>query len=148
MFLIFFMEETNYSRSTIAGQESEMNSGIQTPKDSPKSGEKRAVVDEKHNLSQPSSAEAGFGATSIPTKTFLQKIRPFEPGTFSKPIQIPRMMLRPLIFLTFPVIAYSGFCYGSNLVWFNVLNATASLILTETYGFSASMVGVAYVSPL
>jgi hypothetical protein len=34
-------------------------------------------------------------------------------------------------------------------VWFNVLNATASLILAgEPYSFAASMVGVAYVSPL
>lgn len=57
-------------------------------------------------------------------------------------------MTRPLIFLTFPVIFYAGFSYGSNLVWFNVLNATSSLILGGTYGFSASMVGVSYVSPL
>lgn len=142
------MEETNYSRSTIAGQESEMDSGTQSPKKAPEMGEKQVGVDKKHNLSQPCSTEDGFGASNQPTKTFFQKMRLFEPGTFSKPIQIPGMMLRPLIFLTFPVIAYSGFCYGSNLVWFNVLNATASLILTETYGFSASMVGVAYVSPL
>jgi lysozyme family protein len=37
---------------------------------------------------------------------------------------------------------------GSNLVWFNVLNATSSLILSGTYGFSASMVGLSYVSAL
>ena len=58
------------------------------------------------------------------------------------------MIKRPLLFATFPVIFYAGFSYGSNLVWFNVLNATASLILSSTYSFSASMVGVAYVSPL
>lgn len=59
------------------------------------------------------------------------------------------MVARPLIFLLFPIIAYSGFCYGSNLVWFNVLNATASLILSgESYSSPASMVGVSYVSPL
>lgn len=58
-------------------------------------------------------------------------------------------MLRPLIFLTFPVIFYAGFSYGSNLVWFNVLNATASLILSGSpYRFSSSMVGLAYLSPL
>lgn len=56
--------------------------------------------------------------------------------------------MRPLIFLSFPVIFYAGFSYGSNLVWFNVLNATASLILGGTYDFSASMVGLSYVSPL
>lgn len=84
-----------------------------------------------------------------PTKTYLQKIRLFEPGAFSKPNRLPRMVARPLIFLTFPIIAYSGFCYGSNLVWFNVLNATASLILSgEPYNFAASMVGLSYLSPL
>ena len=58
------------------------------------------------------------------------------------------MVLRPLIFLSFPVIFYAGFSYGSNLVWFNVLNATSSLILSGTYNFSASMVGLSYISPL
>ena len=111
------MEETNYSRATIAGQESEMNSGTVTPKEAPTKGERQADVDEKHDLSQPSSTEDGLRPVNKPTKTFVQKMRLFEPGTFSKPIQIPGMMLRPLIFLTFPVIAYSGFCYGSNLVW-------------------------------
>lgn len=58
------------------------------------------------------------------------------------------MTLRPLLFLTFPLILYAGFSYGSALIWFNVLNATASSNLTSTYHFSASMVGVSYVSPL
>jgi len=59
------------------------------------------------------------------------------------------MMQRPLLFLSFPVIAYAGFSYGSNLIWFNVLNGTASLILgSAPYNFSTSMVGLSYVSPL
>ena len=54
-----------------------------------------------------------------------------------------------MIFLTFPVVFYSGFSYGSNLVWFNVLNGTASLILGgKPYNFAASVVGLSYVSPL
>lgn len=58
------------------------------------------------------------------------------------------MVLRPLIFLTFPVIAYSGFSYGSNIVWFNVLNGTTSLILSRVpYGFASSSVGLAYFAP-
>lgn len=47
------------------------------------------------------------------------------------------------------VIFYAGFSYGSNLVWFNVLNGTASLVLGgPPYNFAASMVGLSYVSPL
>ena len=127
------MEETNYSRSTIAGQESEMNSGTQTPREPVENGDKLADVDEKQKLSQPSSNEDSYDIANKPTKTFFQKMRPFAPGTFSKPFQIPGMMLRPLIFLSFPVIAYSGFCYGSNLVWFNVLNAVEKVNLNTLF---------------
>lgn len=39
--------------------------------------------------------------------------------------------------------------YGSNLIWFNVLNATASLVLgSPPYDFPAWAVGVAYLAPL
>jgi hypothetical protein len=58
-------------------------------------------------------------------------------------------LTRSLIFLTFPVVFYSGFSYGSYLVRFNALNGTASLILGgKPYNFAASMVGLSYVSPL
>jgi hypothetical protein len=81
-------------------------------------------------------------------KTYLDKLKLFQAADLEKPNHLLAMMTRPLLFLTFPVISYAGFSYGSNLVWFNVLNATASLILSGTYNFSASMVGVSYVSPL
>lgn len=59
------------------------------------------------------------------------------------------MILRPLSFLTSPVIVYAGISYGSTIVWFNVLNGTASLILSKKpYEFSSSMVGLSYLSPL
>lgn len=59
------------------------------------------------------------------------------------------MMVRPLLFFSLPSVVYAGFSYGSNLIWFNVLNGTASLILSAPpYNFSSSMVGLTYVSPL
>ena len=59
------------------------------------------------------------------------------------------MLPRPLILLSFPVILYAGFSYGSNLVWFNVLNGTASSFLSSPpYNFRPSLVGLSYVSPL
>jgi hypothetical protein len=59
------------------------------------------------------------------------------------------MVVRPLIFLTFLVIFYAGFSYGSNVIWFSVLNGTASLVLSSPpYNFRASFVGLSYVSPL
>jgi hypothetical protein len=79
----------------------------------------------------------------------MDKIKLIRTEDLKKDNHILGMMWRPLVFLTFPVIFYAGFSYGSNLVWFNVLNATSSLILSNTpYNFKASMVGVAYVSPL
>jgi MFS family permease len=60
------------------------------------------------------------------------------------------MMWRPLvIFFKFPNVTWAGFLYGTNLSWYNVLNATMSLILTAApYNFKASMVGTAYLASL
>jgi hypothetical protein len=59
------------------------------------------------------------------------------------------MMYRPLLLLQFPVVAWSGFQYGINLCWFNVLNATASLIFSAPpYNFKASFVGLTYIAPM
>jgi hypothetical protein len=63
--------------------------------------------------------------------------------------QMKGMVLRPLIFLTFPVIVFCGFMYGAIACYFAVLNGTASLILSEPpYNFKSSMVGLSYLSCL
>ena len=60
-----------------------------------------------------------------------------------------KLFPRPLILFSFPVIVYAGFSYGSNLIWFNVLNGTASSFLSAApYNFRPSIVGLAYISPL
>ena len=88
-------------------------------------------------------------APATKRKTYLDKIKIFQSADIHKANNLVGMVSRPLIFLTFPVIFYAGFSYGSNLVWFNVLNGTASLVLAGSpYNFAASMVGVSYVSPL
>ena len=128
IFCFFFMEETNFHRTTITGTEdSKMVSGLTTPPtalqiDSEKSVEKGPVED------SPQVTEEGLGTTepSFTPKTYLQKIALFDRHVFKRPNRLAGMMARPLIFLTFPVIFYAGFSYGSNLVWFNVLNGTAS----------------------
>lgn len=144
VFCFFFMEETNYYR----GEHSIASPmGAQTPKIANDSG--LVTPDEKHPVIEPATTEEGTGTIMYKRKTYMDKIKPFAAGTFSRPNRLAGMVMRPLIFLSFPVIFYAGFCYGSNLVWFNVLNATASLILGGApYDFAASMVGVSYVSPL
>ena len=43
----------------------------------------------------------------------------------------------------------SGVLYGTALIWYNVLNATASVIFSgPPFGFSASMVGLTYLGPM
>jgi hypothetical protein len=67
----------------------------------------------------------------------------------SRKFSFKGMILRPLLYVSFPVIFFSGFMYGSIVCLFNVLNGTASLILTGApYDFSASMVGLSYLSCL
>ena len=82
-------------------------------------------------------------------RPFYHRLKVFDKQQLQYPNRLKDMVLRPLIFLSFPVISYAGFSYGSSLVWFNVLNGTTSLILSEKpYGFSSSIVGLAYFSPL
>ncbi|GME65102.1 mfs general substrate transporter [Neofusicoccum parvum] len=160
VFLFFLMEETNYVRHT-PGTPVSSSPGTSTPTETEKSHPNEAAEPSKE--AQPTSnttatthsassvLESGSAATHDPTKprkTYWDKLKLIQPADLHKPNQLAGMVYRPLAFLSFPVIFYAGFSYGANLVWFNVLNATASLILGGTYGFSASMVGLSYVSPL
>ncbi|KAK5230660.1 hypothetical protein LTR47_007514 [Exophiala xenobiotica] len=138
VFLFFFMEETNYNRAT---------SGVVSGTNSPPPELRMRADAEKTpglagtNLTQ-SSAEDGE-VVSAP-KTFTQKLSLWNP-TPGKSMW--KRAVRSLKYLGWPVIFYAGFSYGSYLIWFNVLNATASIILGgPPYNFSASMVGLSYLS--
>ena len=147
IFLFFFMEETNYSRSTIVGHELDNDKAITPDKSTPKrSDEKTTPPDvDVEPATSPSPPPTSHGKP----KSYLDKIKLFRKADLQKPNRLASMTFRPLIFLTFPVIFYAGFSYGSNLIWFNVLNGTASLVLGgPPYNFAASMVGLSYVSPL
>ncbi len=138
------MEETNYSRHIILSENSEAE------KHKLPASPAESEIDEKHlPASIDVEAAASPPANTRESKSYLDKIKLFQRADLRKPNHLGGMIARPLIFLTFPVIFYAGFSYGSNLVWFNVLNGTASLVLGgEPYNFAASMVGVSYVSPL
>jgi hypothetical protein len=131
------MEETNFVRHTIG-----------TPTSSPGTSTPLESSDPEKGAPLESTATAASASPAFKKKTYIDKIKLFQSSDLQKPNELRGMMTRPLIFLSFPVIFYAGFSYGSNLVWFNVLNATASLILGSTYNFAPSMVGLAYVSPL
>ncbi|SCU99756.1 LAMI_0G00606g1_1 [Lachancea mirantina] len=96
----------------------------------------RVEIVESHNY---------VGAQKTP-KTFWQKLS-LTNGKKDK-FLLHHYAIAPFFMARFPVVLWAGFLYGSSLVWFNVLNATAALILGgKPYNFSASIVGVSYLSP-
>ncbi|CAD6569270.1 MAG: hypothetical protein ASARMPRED_002697 [Alectoria sarmentosa] len=132
VFLFFFMEETNYHRKALVGNEMKKIEDC-----SPGTRESYAGDDaiEKGNLDAElkvsTIADEEGRVDDVPSvKSYYHKLKIFDKQELRYPNQLKDMILRPLIFLSFPVIFYAGFSYGSNLVWFNVLNGTASLILS------------------
>jgi hypothetical protein len=146
IFCFFFLEETNYDRAPL-----EL---VDTPSDTPgtttpKEGTLPTSLDPEKGVSLPDpedTIDSAVGLHEHKKKTYLQKLTLLDK---KRPFHLFRMMFRPLLFFSLPSVVYAGFSYGSNLVWFNVLNGTASLILSAPpYNFPASMVGLSYVSPL
>jgi hypothetical protein len=57
------------------------------------------------------------------------------------------MAKHSLYLISWPVVFYAGFSYGSYLIRFNVLNAIVSLLLSSLpYNFSAAMVDLSYLA--
>lgn len=136
IFLFFFFEETTYSRKTpsLDGSRQPDSPGTEAVED----GKKAPPSDP----ARPSVEESE--AISPMPKTFVQRMAIWKPSPNQNMLQ---SALRSLKFLTWPVIFYAGFSYGSYLIWFNVLNATSSIILSGApYNFGSSMVGLSYLS--
>lgn len=134
VFLCLFMEETNYTRRT-TGIVAETES---PPSESIEEGQEKTIV------KTASTTSTGLGAIYGPPKTFMQKLSIWSPHPGENMLSRAMASLK---YLSWPVIFYAGFSYGSYLIWFNVLNATASIILGgEPYNFKSSMVGLSYLS--
>ena len=142
------MEETNYHRKPLSAADPS-NSGTTSSADSNKSTDEKNETSKQSITGTPAANDARR-FSELPRKRLLKdKLKLFHREALHYPNRMKGMALRPLIFLSFPIIFYSGFSYGSSLVWFNVLNGTASLILSaEPYNFSSSIVGLCYLSPL
>jgi hypothetical protein len=131
--LFFLLEETNYNRKT--AEPMAVTKPEQTQNSVPSDPEKgSALVPHQTTISN----EVGTA-----TKSFRQKLSIWQPSPGQNMFERAK---RSLQYLTWPVIFYAGFSYGSYLIWFNVLNATASIILSGPgYNFRPSMVGLSYV---
>ena len=144
--LFFFLEETIYFRDTaLQGENAESESSTS--------------VDEK-------AADGDHDASKVPAmQTDARREAPATPTTRSKwskyslfrslpgrpsNADMLRMMYRPVIMIfRFPTVAWAGFLYGINLAWYNVLNGTASPVLSGApYNWSAGSVGSVYAGPI
>ncbi|TKA78380.1 hypothetical protein B0A55_04724 [Friedmanniomyces simplex] len=138
LFLFFFMEETNYDRSTVGVVNQGTKASLE-PEGGLVSSEKSAIA-----ADSPETGSLEAGNTKYKEKTYLQRLSVWDS---SRKQRMPYRMMLSLRLVSWPVVFYAGFSYGSYLIWFNVLNATASIILGGApYNFSSSMVGLSYLS--
>ncbi|PVH72653.1 MFS general substrate transporter [Cadophora sp. DSE1049] len=146
VFCFLFMEETNYDRAPLES--------ISTPSDTPGTNTPQEKQLSKSEDPERSSAVPISNLNVDPSppsleyrpKTYLQKLTLIDK---KRDFKFFHLMYRPFLFFSLPAVVYAGFSYGSNLIWFNVLNGTASLILSGApYNFAPSMVGLSYLSPL
>ncbi|QPC71120.1 hypothetical protein HYE68_001872 [Fusarium pseudograminearum] len=139
VFLFLFMEETNYIRVAHDINRPQIETSRASDEDTSKTGEKEA---EGGNREAKEADEAAQEYAK--PKTFVQKMSLWNPSPGQS---MARHAGRSIEYLSWPVIFFAGFSYGSYLIWFNVLNATASIVLSGPgYGFKPSMVGLSYLS--
>ncbi|KAI1442184.1 putative MFS transporter [Annulohypoxylon stygium] len=132
LFLFFFMEETNYDRRTV---------GIIAETVPEEEKGKEASKDSSNAVSRVESLEPRPSTT---TKSFWQKLSVVDKP---RPFMMHYRAWQSLKLLSWPVVFYSGFSYGTYLIYFNILNATSSIILgAPPYNFAPSLVGLSYVS--
>lgn len=149
VFCFFFLEETNYDRVHDHARAPPSSPGTDTPKtpEAPPEGHHNDQEKVLAPVEKATSGDVGSGVVvQYKMKTFAQRLSLRDKP---RPFNLWTLMYRPLLFVSLPAVSYAGFSYGSNLVWFNVLNGTASPILGGApYNFPASMVGLSYVSPI
>lgn len=144
--LFFLMEETNYDvRATVAAAPEHIaghESGMQT------SDMKETNCSDREKSPQMSS-QTSATSHSYPRRSYLDKLKLWRTENLKKPNHLLGMVVRPLIFFTYPVVFFSGFSYGAGIIWFNVLINTISPYLTAApYNFSTSLAGLSYLSVL
>ncbi|KAL6246597.1 hypothetical protein RBB50_006835 [Rhinocladiella similis] len=141
--MFFFMEETMYYRPPV--QEEALDAEEESASDE-SSTEKSATRDEKTPTSSQSLAQTGLDTSH--KKTFVQKLKFWGARRPGQPNHYWRSMWFPISLLRFPVVVFAGILVGSVLSWFNVVNATAALILAgPPYNFSTEMIGVMFIAP-
>ena len=147
VFCFLFMEETNYYRRRPAGASSSSEKAAwESP---PRQLDPLAKDEEVKEATFDDYTSVDRSFTRGKPKSFLQKLYLFDREASRRPIHLKGMMVRPLVFFSFPIICYAGFCWGCIVVSHIMYNATASLILSNPpYNFSARMVGLSFIAGL
>nr|QFR37161.1 MFS transporter [Cyberlindnera americana] len=158
VFLLLFMEETNYNRTINPKKLLKTLEEVEIMSDSPVSddeGKIKAILSnvtveerlaEANEAYEEVSSSEEISYPRVSTKTWKDKIS-LTSGIKDK-FLLPHFLLGPFKMAAFPSVLWAGFLYGSSLVWFNLLNATEATILGGApYNFSASKCGLAYISP-
>lgn len=143
---LFCMEETNYHRSATAP----MADSDQDHPQPDKLAENGSDEEKATRVQSTANTDIDHG-TVIPStkKTYLEKLKVIRRKDLRSKVPLANMVMRTFLYFSFPVVVFSGFMYGAVVCYFNVLNATASLILSgDPYNFSSSIVGLSYVSTL
>lgn len=141
--MFFFMEETIYFRGNIIeGQESSV-----VDYDVVVTGDKSNET--ARSTVSPSPSTSAIPRTANPSRWGKYGLFKALPGRPSNK-EMLRMAYKPVIMIfQFPTTAWAGFLYGINLSWYNVLNGTASPILSAApYNWSAALVGCVYAGPI
>ncbi|GKT49682.1 putative MFS-type transporter [Colletotrichum spaethianum] len=149
--MFFFMEETIYFRDNVIHGEvaSSDSSGSQASKEAKHDANSTKEISESapkapatgtYAFSSPRNINSGWG------KYGLFKVLPGRPSN----VDMLRMAYRPVLMVfRLPTVAWGGFLYDINLAWYNVLNGTASPVLTgNPYNWSAALVGCIYAGPI
>ena len=126
VFMFFCMEETNYDRSSV--------------------GIVEVSYQQEDGKPMGPGEKSNSDISARPKKSFLQRMS-LKDQSRSQLMHV--RIWQQLKFVTWPNVFYAGFAYGSTLIWFNVLNATASVIFSAPpYNFSPAIVGLTYVACL
>lgn len=143
VFLFFFLEETNYDRKTVGVIEGVREISASDPEAKSPTGETKPSSEKGPGADVPQSPGAEPKG-AYQRKTYRQKLALWDKP---RPFMMGWRAAQILKLLSWPVIFYAGFSYGTYLVWFNILNATASIILGgEPYNFSPAIVGLSYLA--
>ncbi|KAI8692500.1 hypothetical protein NCS56_00006900 [Fusarium sp. Ph1] len=156
--VFFFMEETKFDRAKYMSSQQIEGQPL------PSANQVRPELDGKDtDGKQDGDQEAARTTTTLShvegprhgldeqfkKKSRLARLKPIERENLRGKNQLVKLIIRPILLLLFPIISYSGFIYGSNIIWLSVLNATESMVLSnEPYNMSTSTVGLTFIAPL